>query len=188
LILPTGIHVFTGDYDVRKREDITGTASLDEDDGGFKIFGGVKFNKFFGIEAGYANLGTAELTGNNGDTFILEGTTFTFLANSAKIEAEADTLMIEAVVFLPLDELTGNESLKYFEPFIKLGVHFWDVEYTFAAASVSSSTADDDGTDVVYGAGINFNIIEHLTIRAEWQRFVTDEDIDYLSASVIFNF
>ena len=84
--------------------------------------------------------------------------------------------------------LTGNESLKYFEPFLKIGVNFWDIEYSVSASALSTRTADDDGTDVVFGAGINFNFIENLTIRAEWERFSTEEDIDCLSGSIIFNF
>lgn len=167
---------------------LTGTASLDEDDGGFKIFGGFKFNNYFGIELGYADLGSAELKGNTGDTFILNGTTLTFLTNGVNIEAEATTILLEGVVFFPMDVITGNDSLKYFEPFLKVGVHFWDVEYTVAASSLSTVTADDDGTDLVFGAGINFKIIEHLTIRAEWERFDTDDDVDYFSGSLIFNF
>lgn len=166
---------------------LTGTASLDDDDSGFKILGGVKFNKFLGLELSYNDFGEAELRGNNGDTFVFNGITRTFLADGVTLEAEADTIAIEAVVFAPLDELTGNDSLKYFEPFLKVGAHFWDIEYSIAASNISSTFADDDGTDVVFGAGINFNF-DFLTIRAEWQRFNTDDEIDFFSGSLIFNF
>ncbi len=167
---------------------LTGTASLDEDDSGFKVFGGMKINSFFGLELSYADLGSTELTGNNGDGFTIDGTALTFIVDGAKIEAETTTIALEGVIFLPLDKLSGNDSLKYFEPFFKLGVHFWDMEYTVASASTSATTADDDGVDAVFGAGININIIENLSVRAEWQRFMTDEEGDYFSGSVIFNF
>ena len=53
----------------------TGTATLDEDDIGYKAFAGLQINKFLAAEVFYANLGEAELTGNNGDTFGANGTT-----------------------------------------------------------------------------------------------------------------
>lgn len=164
--------------------NLTGTASLDDEDSGLKLFGGLKFNKFIGIEASYINLGTATLTGNTGDGFTFDGVAYQFPSDGWNIEADATTIALEAMCFLPLDVITGNDSMKFFEPFIKIGMHFWDIEYSVSAAGIG----DDDGTDFVFGTGINFNIIERLTARAEWQRFATEEDIDFFSASLIFNF
>lgn len=167
---------------------LTGTATLDEDGDGFKFFAGFQFNEYFGFEIAYVDLGEAELKGNNGDTFVLDGVTYNFTADSVIIAAEVDTIALEAVFSLPLQKMTGNESLKYFTPFIKFGVHFWDIEYTVAASNLNAMTADDDGTDIVFGAGINFNIIRNLSIRAEWERFNADEDLDYFSGSIIVRF
>ncbi len=166
----------------------TGTATIDEDDNGFKVFGGVKLNDFFGFEFGYADLGTAEIKGNTGDTITSDGVTITSPVDNVTIEADFTTVIFESILFLPLDKISGNESLKYFEPFLKLGVCFWDAEATLSVASLGLVSVDDDGTDIIFGGGINFNINENLTVRAEWERFSTDEDIDYFSGSVVFNF
>lgn len=167
---------------------LTGTAALDEDDSGFKILGGVKINKYLGFELSYNDFGSSELTGNNGDTFNINDAAFQFIANGVKLEAEADSIALEAVVFAPLDELTGQENLKYFEPFFKVGFHSWDVEYTVSASNINTTTGDDDGTDIVFGAGINFKLIDLITLRVEWERFNTEDDIDFFSGSLIINF
>lgn len=167
---------------------LTGTASLDEDSSGFKIFGGFKFNEYFGLEIAYVDLGEAELKGNNGDTFAIDGVAYNFTANSVVITGEMETIALEAVLFLPLEKITGNDSYKLVTPFIKVGLHFWDAEYSVSASTLSKTTADDDGSDIVFGAGFNFNIVKNLSIRAEWERFTADEDLDYFSGSIVINF
>lgn len=166
---------------------LTGTAALDEDNSGFKILGGLKFNQFLGIEVGYTDFGEAELSGNNGDRFSIGGTTYQFIADGVKLSAEATSIQIAAVYFIPLDYYLG-ESMKYFEPFLKLGISFWDVEYSMTAANVDQARADDDGSDAIFGIGINFKIHEKFHLRTEWERHNTEESIDYYSASVLYNF
>jgi len=167
--------------------NLTGTASLDEEDSGFKVFGGYQINSFFGIEVAYVDFGQAELKGNSGDSFVFGGITFTSTVTGS-ITAEAKTFAIGTVLSLPLEEMSGNDALKYITPFIKLGVHFWDIEYTASASGIGSISGDDDGTDVVFGTGLNINLMENLSLRCEWERFNCEEDIDYFSGSIIVKF
>lgn len=165
---------------------LTGTASLDDDDNGFKLFGGFKFNKFLGVEAAYAHLGEAELKGSTGDQFSSGGTTYQFLVDDVTIEAEATSIELAVVYFLPLDYFM--EPLKPLEPFFKLGAHLWEVEYSMSANNFDQVKSDDDDIDIVWGMGINIKVIDNVAIRAEWERFKTEEDIDFFSASFVFNF
>ena len=168
--------------------NLTGTALLDDESSGWKIFAGYQINKYFGLEAGYADLGDATLTGNNGDTFVVDGTTLTFTANGAKLTAEAKTILVEALVMLPLGDMTDNNIMGYFTPFVKLGVNFWTLDYSASASNVSQVSTDDDGTGVVFGGGLNINIIRNLAVRVEYERFQMEEDVDLFSGSVIFRF
>lgn len=168
--------------------NLTGAASLDDTSTGWKIFAGYQINKYLGVEAGYADLGEASLTGNNGDTFVIDGTTLAFTADGAKVTAEAKTILVEALVMLPLGDMTGNNILGYFTPFVKLGVGFWTLDYSASASNVSQVTTDDDGTGVVFGGGLNINIIRNLAVRVEYERFSMEEDVDLFSGSVIFRF
>ncbi len=168
--------------------NLTGTASLDEDDSGFKIFGGFKINKFLGLELAYNKIGKAELKGNSGDQFSLDGVTYSFLINGVTIEAEAKTIELAAIYFIPLDYFTQNDSMKYFEPFIKIGANFWEIEYSLSVANVGKVKGDDDGTDIVFGAGINFKVHENFTIRTEWERFKMEDNVDFFTLNLIFDF
>ena len=167
---------------------LTGTATLDEEDSGFKFFGGFQFNKFVGVEIAYVDFGEAELRGNNGDTFVVDGVTYQFTASNASIDAEATAFVIETVLSLPLGDVSGNDFLNYLTPFLKVGVHFWDIEYSISASNLTTTTADDDGTDLVFGAGIDFNLFKNVGLRAEWERFMFDDEIDLFSGSIVTKF
>jgi len=67
----------------------TGTARLDEDGSGFKLYIGKKIDKTISVEGFYADFGEASLTGNSGDNFDLNGTTYVFTTNNARIATEA---------------------------------------------------------------------------------------------------
>lgn len=158
----------------------TGTASLDEDDVGFKVFGGVNINEYLGVEAFYVDLGEASLTGNNGDTFVFRGTTYTFTANNVDIELEGSSFGVVPML--------GYDVTEQFRPFVKAGVHFWETEAT-VSSSAGGANLSDDGSDLVLGVGFTFDVTEHVGVRAEYERLsFDDEDVDYLSAGVQYNF
>ena len=180
-----GLGLSKGDTGV---SGLTGTAALDDDGEGFKIFTGYKFDKFIGIELAYVDFGDASLTGNTGDTFVINGSRYQFLTDGVTLGAEAKSISIEGVYYIPLDYYTGKESHKFFIPYLKAGAHFWDVEYSVVASSIDSRTADDDGFGFVGGVGLNLNIIKNFSIRAEWERFFMEEDIDFFSGNLVFNF
>lgn len=159
-----------------------GTASLDEDDTAWKVFGGYKFNQYFATELFYTDLGESSLKGDNGDTFSTGGTNYVFTADSASIVTEAKTIGISVVASYPVH--------KYFEPFAKVGVHRWDIDLTVGASTLGSSSTSDDGTDIMYGVGFDIPINESFAIRAEWERYDLDEynEGDFLSAGLMYRF
>jgi hypothetical protein len=84
----------------------TGTATLDENDNGYKLYLGYNYTKNFGIEVHYANFGEATLSGNNGDRFDMDGTTYEF-NQTAKATISAKSIGIAAV---GKKQLTNNIS------------------------------------------------------------------------------
>ncbi len=153
----------------------TGTAELDEEDTGFKVYAGVKLNNYLGFEAFYADLGESSLSGNNGDTFISEGEAFQF-TETAELKLDAESYGLGTVVSLPI----GNE----FYPFVKLGMHQWEVEVT-ATSSAGNVSLEEDGTDVFYGIGFEWKLAENFGLRAEYERFDSDgDDLDFMSAGL----
>ena len=74
-----------------------------------------------------------------------------------------------------------------FSPFVKLGVSAWDVDLTIKNMTTGvSANGDEDGTDVLYGVGVDGKITDTMKYRVEFERL--DEDIDSVSAGVLFDF
>ncbi len=64
--------------------------------------------------------------------------------------------------------------------FSKAGLYTWDSD-----VSGTGAASDDDGTDVMYGFGVNYSV-GNWGIRGEWERFDADDDVDMISVGVIY--
>jgi OOP family OmpA-OmpF porin len=158
----------------------TGTAKLDEDDIGFKGFIGFQPHKNIAIEAFYIDFGEASLTGNNGDTFVANGTTYTFIANNVKVGIAASTVGASLVGFIPLHEMVS--------PIVKIGFHAWESDLS-ATSSAGGVTLADDGQDIFFGLGGQINFNQNIALRAMVERFKFDDEyVDYFSSSFVVKF
>jgi OOP family OmpA-OmpF porin len=136
-----------------------GVTSCDDEDTGFKIFGGYKFNPNFAVEGLWADLGEVSATGPGGSASM-----------------EVDGFGAAAVGVIPLNEK--------FSIFGKVGAFMWD-----ASGGGGAAGSDDDGTDIMFGAGVGWNFTPKFGLRAEWERFDIDgDDVDFLSVGLQFNF
>ena len=135
-------------------------AGCDDDDTGWKIYGGYDINPYFGVEAGYADLGEFTAT--------IPGITAT---------GEYDGIFIDAKGSLPIGDA--------FSVFAKLGVLFWDVEGSGAASGYS-----EDGSDLSYGLGAQYMFTNQFGGRVEWQQFqdVDDDDVELWSVGAVVKF
>ena len=81
-------------------------------------------------------------------------------------------------------ELVGIASFpvaNQFSVFGKLGFAMWDVD-----AGVFGS---DDGTDLTFGLGVQYDFTPKLGLRGQWQRYdVSDADADVFSVGVVYKF
>ena len=102
-----GGNVGQADYDTK----ITlGTATLDEDDLGWKIYGGVNINEYFALEVQYADFGAASLNGVNGSTFTVDGVALQFITTAA-LDGDADSIGFSAVAgWFPLRGIPGSRK------------------------------------------------------------------------------
>lgn len=154
--------------------DVGFVGSCDDKDTAWKIFGGYQFNRNFGVEAGYTDLG--EVTG-----------TGTFLGLPASFKAKAKGFELLGVGTFPINE--------QFAVYGKAGVFRWDLD-TSATAGGFSEAASEKGTDLTFGFGLKYNFTKNLAARVEWQRYkdVGDENttgkskVDVISVGVVFKF
>lgn len=153
---------------------ITATSDVDDNDLGWKLFAGYNFNQYFGVELGYVDLGEAEA-----DVTITAPTAVT-----ANIDAEADGFTFAGIARYPVNEK--------FDVFGKVGAFVWDVEGTASVtsgATTAALNAEDDGTDIMFGFGAEYEIRNNIGVRIEWERYEVDsEDADLFSLGLEYDF
>jgi len=140
--------------------------STDVDESGFdnsdtyKIYGGFRSGNI-GLEAAYLNFDSFDVQGSGGAQYV-----------------DGDGLEVSAIGFLPVSQ---NVDL-----FGKLGILSWNLD----ANSFGSTFGSDDGTSFAYGAGLQFQPAEAVSIRFEYQGFndVSGSDLSslFLGAAVHF--
>lgn len=63
----------------------------------------------------------------------------------------------------------------------KLGFAMWEVEV--------EGFGSEDGTDLTWAVGVQYDITKNLGLRAQWQTYEADEaDADFLSIGVVWRF
>lgn len=154
----------------------TSRSSVDDTDTGWKIFGGYKFNPNFAIEGNYADLGELSIK------------SIVTAPSSATINTswEAKTWALSAVGIVPL-------AYK-FDIFGKVGFQYWDVDYKRSAPARASES--DNGTDLTYGIGADYNFTDRFALRAEWELYQNigdsnktgESDVEMWSAGLQFSF
>lgn len=159
---------------------LTGTATLDEKDTGYKIFGGMKFDSIWSAELQYVDFGKASLKGNNGDQFKYEGTQYQFTANNVEVALKAKSYGAAL--------LAGYDVNKFIRPYAKVGLHHW--KSTESATSDAGNVAiRDSGTDIFYGVGVQLSFNDRIAARIEAEQYKFDHDkVQMISAGLTFSF
>lgn len=136
----------------------SGLTNCDDEDTGWKVFGGWELNRNIAIEAAWVDLG--EFSGSIGES---------------AVSAEVDGWVLAGKGMLPITEQFGV--------FAKLGMMMWDVDARGAASGL-----DDDGTDLVYGLGAQYMFTDQFGVVGEWEWYDIDNDVDLFSIGALFKF
>lgn len=156
------------------------SVSSDNTNLGWKAFLGYQFNKHIGLEGGFVDF--QEATANTTLTIPAGAPAPTVPTIYTNEKNEAWTLA--AVGTLPV---TKNISV-----FGKLGAANWHGRLTSHDSSFprrESTIARSRGTNLYYGAGASYTLVEGVDVRAEWERFdFGGTDVDLLSAGLAVKF
>ena len=95
------------------------------------------------------------------ETIAIEG----FYANHGKSTFTGSTDTIKAST-LGIAAKAGTDLTDDFRAFVKVGYHSWKVD----------QTTDEDGTDVVYGIGVEYKLNATTAVVAGYDRFTYDTD------------
>lgn len=166
-----GLSAGRADFDVSCSS--IGFSSCNDEDTGWKVYGGYQFTKNWGVEFGYVDFGELDGKGTIGGVL-------------RKIPAETDGWTLSGVgTLLFTDRFSG---------FAKLGIIRADVEEKKIVGGVLVSD-DDRSTEWTAGLGVKYDFINNISLRAEWERFnnVSDssagkDDINLLTIGVVFKF
>lgn len=193
--------------------------SLDKFNGtdlGYRIFGGVMFGRFVGLEIGYVNLGEIEDQIELNIPAISGPAPDNILCNNCRPETD---------VYLGLfDEIDGIDAFvigalpigESWDLFVKLGAIDWESNFkaknTFReeyppsppigpggnpdgvpyipTTEPASYTQKTDGTDLAGGLGFNYHATEHMTIRGEgtWYDVENTEQAWLLGLNLILRY
>lgn len=149
---------------------------FDENDVGFKLFGGYRFFPWLSVEGAYIDGGNPSIKESQG-------------GETAKLGIDVQSLVASAVFALPIGER--------FELFAKPGIAYWDAETSLSFHSSTFSDQfreDDDGSAFFLGVGAGFDVTDNLGLRLEYEWFEvapewdsdSDEFVDELDANAGF--
>jgi len=129
----------------------------------YKLFAGYRLMSFFGVEAGYVDLGSPSDA----------------VGDDINVKIGVDGWDAFAVGFLPIGPV---------DVFAKLGLISWDADIRAAFENIVEHDSDD-GIDVVWGLGVALRL-GSLSFRAEGERFnLGDADEVYMfSVGATFTF
>jgi OmpA-OmpF porin, OOP family len=147
----------------------TQSSSFDDSDSQFAVFGGYRFNRYIAVEAGYVDLG--EVTYTSAGLFRLGF--FGTIAGNLKVTAGARGGYVSALGSLPI--------VPAWEVYGRAGflVERTEVEVTGTFGTVTTTAEEStDGVDSILGVGTAVHFGEHVSLRAEYQRFIAIDD-DY---------
>ena len=147
--------------------------SCDDEDTGYRIFGGYKFNKNFGVEGAYVNFGSYPASG-------------TFVGTPFNLEVEITGLTAQAVGMVPMGD--------FFTLIGRAGVILWSIDSSAQVLGLSGS-ASDDGVDLAVGIGGQFNFTRNFGLRADLDLYpglgskdTGEEDVTMVSVGLVFSF
>lgn len=162
-----GVSAGQSDYKV----DCTGASSCDNQDAGYKLFGGWMFTPNFGVEGALFDLGKAR------------GATDLPIFGPLDVQTRARGISLVGVAALPVDD---------FALFAKAGVAYTRAE--LKASGAFGGTETESTFNPVYGVGASYAFTRNIGARIEWERFRIEypgsqkDDADLISAGITYRF
>ena len=150
--------------------------SEDDKDLGYKVFGGLKLNRNFALEAGYFNLGEFGYTAT------------TTPAGTSTGNIKISGFNLDALGILPFTD--------QFSLFGRVGAQYAKSKDSFGGtgAGAGNSSISYSGTNYKVGAGLQYDFTDTVGLRTEWERYRINDavghhgDIDMISVGLVVMF
>lgn len=155
-------------------------ATVDNDGTAWKIYGGWSFNEYFALELGWVDLGKVD---TRYSTTIAPNEIDDILADTLSVHPlTGDGFTAAAVVKWPLNDAFAIHA--------KAGLFAWnsETEVRVVEGGTGQVSGDDDGTEAMYGFGVEWKLNEQWSITGEWERYKLNEWLDAPTIGVRFTF
>lgn len=137
--------------------DLKGSATA------WEIFGGIEFNRYFALEAGYMDGGKAK---DN--------------ALGAVVEADTSAFTVSAIGTIPVNDVFGIYG--------RAGAMRWKSDQSVRVDGRTLWKDDFDGTDAYFGAGLAV-ALDGALLRVEYRvADLDDSDLSLINAGVVWRF
>ena len=131
---------------------------------GWKVYTGYQFNKYLGVEGGYANLNDTSAT-----------------TGSLRTKVNSDAWTLAAVGTLPITDKLSVIG--------KLGAAYVLADIRAKRGAALTQRSGDDSYEPYYGVGVSYALLDNVSLRAEWERFDRkDLNIDLMTAGFAVKF
>ena len=140
------------------------SSSCDDKDTAWKIFGGYQIMRFLGAELAYTDLGKVKASASAPGV-------------SASAEVKTNAWELVAVGSYPI----GTSG---FAPYAKAGFYRGESKLS-SSVGISAKETNNDWTA---GLGVRYDIMRNFAVRAEWQRYNGDSDLDVFSIGALYKF
>lgn len=155
--------------------------SVDDTDTAWKAYVGFSINQYVAVEGGFADLGKVD-------------TRFGATVGPNQVDAIlSDTYRVHPVLgdgWFGAVVLSWPVSPDRFSLTARAGLIGWesDIDVEVVQGGTGSVSDRDSGTDMLYGAGLEWHLNEQWSLTADWERYKFDDWVDVPSVGVKFNF
>lgn len=166
--LYVGFHFGVTAIDVDRSEAFDQVLDGDENSQTYEV--GFKFSRYFAVEAAYHDFSDVD----GAIRPCAEGVTCEDIPIQGKISAVS-------VAIVPQFAITGRIAV-----FAKVGLVSWDANVEDAADDLDIVLEDTDDEDLIYGVGVEFQLLGRLKLVGRWESIAGD--IETLSVGARFGF
>ena len=152
------------------------SGSIDNDDFGWKIFGGYAYNEHVAIEFGYVDLGEVSI---NADS---DGGGVAFDAGKVAASNGTTGFSLSVVGLMPINDRFGLHA--------RIGYFTWKADQRLTNSAFQPVSAELEGSDPTFGLGATYKINDQFTIRGDYEKFTDIDEVDgsLLSLGLQFHF
>ena len=155
----------------------TSTTTVDEEDQGFMISGGLLIGPNWGVDLMYYDLGESSIKGDTNDIFELDGSQYQF-STGGTISNSTTGYGLGVIGFI------SPEEEGFINAFVKIGLHDWDRSGSTTLLTENTNINSrffDDGIDLYAGFGVDINVLESLSVNLSYDILGFEDSASTLS-------